>query len=59
MNEPALTVHVTPIAHKLSELAEIDQIKSNYDQNKLQEKIGTPLEKTAVPLPSDKLSEEI
>ena len=43
MNEPALTVHVTPIAHQLSELAEIDQIKSNYDDpNKLKEKINTP-----------------
>ena len=57
MNEPALTVHVTPIARKLSELEGIDQIKSNYDDpNKLKENINTLLEITTVPLPSGKFS---
>ena len=60
MNEPPLTVHVTPIGHKLSELAEIDQIKSNYNQAKKQEKAATPpIEKTAISLPSEKLSEKL
>ena len=58
INRPAATVPSTPIGCQLSELAKLDQIKSNYDQNEQLGKLDTqPIKATQST--SDKLSSTI
>ena len=58
INRPAATVPSTPIGCQLSELAKLDQIKSNYDQNEQLGKLDTqPIKATQSN--SDKLSSTI